>query len=246
MAKKRRADLKKAFYKGNVPKDEDFYSLIDSSLNADDDGITREEGKGISIKAEGKNLEVLSFYQKLGDESSGWFITLKSEDQHANPGLSIGKPNSGSLLFIENTGNVGIGMTRPDHKLDVDGMVGMKGRVGYYASSEVPADGKWHDVLSNLNEYQAFEVLATVGTKGAHAVMHAIAVCAYGQSKGAINATCGYFGRSRNKLEMRWSGTYFSYQLQIRSKRNYGPNVLIRYNIAKLFCHTREESADNK
>ena len=96
------------------------------------------------------------------------------------------------------------------------------------------ADGQWHDVLSDLNEYQAFEVVAAVGKKGAHSILHAIAVSTYGKSKSKITKTCGHFGWVRNKIDIRWTGSYFSYQLQVRTKSNYGEGVLIRYNIAKL------------
>lgn len=232
MSDKARASLKTAFMKGMIPKDEDFHDLIDSTLNKADDGISKNKGEGIRLQADGPNSELFAFYKNIRDLTPTWYINQKTED--GNTGLNIGEPNGGSRLFIETGGNVGIGITRPNHKLDVDGIVGMKGRYGYYAFGEVPADGKWHDVLSDLNEYQAFEVVATAGTKGAHAILHAIAVCTYGKSKGGINCTSGYFGRSRNKLELRWTGSYFSYQLQIRSKRHYGEGVLIRYNIAKL------------
>ena len=66
-------------------------------------------------------------------------------------------------------------------------------------------------------------------------MLHAIAVSTYGKSKGAITKTCGYYGWAKNKIDVRWSGSYFSYQLQIRTKTNYGDGVVIRYNIAKLY-----------
>lgn len=232
MSEKNRSSLINAFQKGKIPREEDFHDLIDSGLNKIDDGITRNKGEGLRLQAEGQNKELMSFYNNIRDLSPTWYINQKSED--GNDGFNIGEPNGGSRLFIESGGNVGIGITRPNHKLDVDGMVGMKGRIGYHAFGEVPADGKWHDVLTDLNEYQAFEVMATTGTKGAHAILHAIAVCTYGKSRGGITATNGYFGRSRNRLELRWTGTYFSFHLQIRSRRHYGEGVLIRYNISKL------------
>jgi len=232
MGEKSRANLKNAFLKGMIPKDEDFHDLIDATLNKADDGIIKNKGEGIRLQADGPNQELFAFYKNIHDLTPTWYINQKTED--GNTGLNIGETNGGSRFFIETGGNVGIGITKPNHKLDVDGIVGMKGRAGYFAFGEVPADGEWHDLLTDLNEYQAFEVIATTGTKGAHAILHATAVCTYGKSKGGITATSGYFGRSRNKMELRWTGTYFSYQLQIRTKRNYGDGVLIRYNIARL------------
>ncbi|MDB4533906.1 hypothetical protein N9242_03470 [Vicingaceae bacterium] len=232
MAEKNRASLKNLFLKGNIPKEHDFQTLIDSSINKVDDGISKSKGEGFKILAEGVNGELMSFYDNVKDLNPNWYINQKSED--GNEGLNIGEPNSGSRLFIEKGGNVGIGNTRPSTKLDVNGLITSQGRVGSYTYGELPANGEWHDVLSDLNEYNAFEIVATTGKKGAHAIMHAIAVATYGKSKPGISKTMGWFGSFRNKLDLRWTGTYFNYRLQVRTKSNYGEGVLIKYNISKL------------
>ncbi len=233
MAQKTRANLKNYFLKGNIPTEQDFHDFIDSSVNKIDDGIIKTKGEGIKILADGTNRELLRFFDNINDLNPTWTINQKTED--GNEGFNIVEPNGGSRLFIAKGGNVGIGSTRPDYKLDVSGMIGMEGRKGNFAFGEIPADGEWHDVLSDLNEYQAFEIIATVGKKGAHSILHAIAVSTYGKSKNAITKTCGYYGWSRNKLDVRWAGSYFSYQLQIKTKSNYGEGILIKYNIAKLY-----------
>lgn len=233
MTQKTRADLKNHFLKGNIPTEQDFHDFIESGINKLDDGITKNKGEGIRISADGPNRELMNFFDNIDDLNPTWVINQKSED--GNEGLNISEPNGGSRLFIEKGGNVGIGLTRPNNKLDVAGMVGMEGRKGNFSFGEVPADGAWHDILSDLNEYQAFEVIATVGKKGAHSILHAIAVSTYGKSKSKINKTIGHYGWARNKLDIRWSGSYFSYQLQIRTKSNYGEGILVRYNVAKLY-----------
>jgi hypothetical protein len=232
MAEKNRASLKNLFLKGKIPKESDFHELIDSSINKIDDGIGKSKGEGFKILAEGINGELMSFYDNLKDLNPNWYINQKAED--GNEGLNIGEPNGGSRLFIEKGGNVGIGSTKPATKLDVNGVVTSQGRIGSYAYGEVPANGEWHDLLSDLNEYTAFEVVATTGKKGAHAIIHAIAVATYGKSKPGISKTMGWFGSFRNKLDLRWTGTYFNYRLQVRTKVDYGDGVLIKYNLSKL------------
>ncbi|MCD6066921.1 MAG: hypothetical protein K0S33_1747 [Bacteroidetes bacterium] len=233
MAEKTRADLKNLFLKGTIPTERDFHDFIESGINKHDDGVYKNKGEGIRIHADGPNRELINFFDNINDLNPAWVLNEKSED--GNEGFNISEPNGGSRLFIEKGGNIGIGLTRPTNKLDVAGMVGMEGRKGSFAFGDVPADGQWHDVLSELNEYQAFEVIASVGKKGAHSILHAIAVSTYGQSKSAITKTCGYYGWAKNKIDIRWSGSYFSYQLQIRTKTNYGEGVLVKYNIAKLY-----------
>ena len=233
MAQKTRANLKNYFLKGNIPSEKDFHDFIDSCVNKIDDGIIKVKGEGIKILADGPNKELFNFFDNIDDLNPSWVINQKTED--GNEGLNISEPNGGSRFFIEKGGNIGIGSTKPSTKLEVAGLVGMEGRIGNFSFGEIPANGEWHDVISDLNEYQAFEIVASVGKKGAHSILHAIAVSTYGKSKSKISKTCGHYGWSRNKLAVRWFGSYFSYQLQIRTKSNYGEGIMIKYNIAKLY-----------
>ncbi len=233
MAQKTRANLKNYFLKGNIPSEKDFHDFIDSCVNKIDDGIIKVKGEGIKILADGPNKDLFNFFDNIDDLNPSWVINQKTED--GNEGLNISEPNGGSRFFIEKGGNIGIGSTKPSTKLEVAGLVGMEGRIGNFSFGEIPANGEWHDVISDLNEYQAFEIVASVGKKGAHSILHAIAVSTYGKSKSKISKTCGHYGWSRNKLDVRWFGSYFSYQLQIRTKSNYGEGIMIKYNISKLY-----------
>ena len=233
MAQKTRANLKNYFLKGNIPSEKDFHDFIDSCVNKIDDGIIKVKGECIKILADGPNKELFNFFDNIDDLNPTWVFNQKTED--GNEGLNISEPNGGSRFFIEKGGNIGIGSTKPSTKLEVAGLVGMEGRIGNFSFGEIPANGEWHDVISDLNEYQAFEIVASVGKKGAHSILHAIAVSTYGKSKSKISKTCGHYGWSRNKLDVRWFGSYFSYQLQIRTKSNYGEGIMIKYNISKLY-----------
>jgi hypothetical protein len=228
-----RKSLKNFFLKGNIPKEDNFHDFIDSGLNSVDDGISREKGEGFKIVSDGVNKELMSFYDNISDLNPNWVINQVAED--GNEGLNIGEPNGGSRLFIENGGNVGIGSTKPSSKLDVNGMVSSHGRIGLYVSGEVKADSKWHDVLTNLDEYSVLEIVASTGKKGAHAILYAIALSTYGKSKPAIQKTRARYGSMRNNIDIRWRGSFFNYQLQIRTKKNYGDGVMIKYNVSKLF-----------
>ena len=88
--------------------------------------------------------------------------------------------------------------------------------------------------MSDLDEYNIFEITASTGKKGSHAIIHAIAVATYGNSKPAITKTSGRYGSFRNSIDIRWGGSYFSYNLQIRTKKDYGDDINISYNISKL------------
>lgn len=231
MAKKNRAILKNYFLKGNVPKENHFQDLIDSFVNQEDDGIWKKQDEALKIKAEGTNEEMLQFFKNIEDMRPTWTVGIKAKD--GNEGFNISEEES--RFFIETGGNTGIGTTQPRNKLEVNGFVGMVGRIGYYAHGEIPADGNWHDVVTGLNHYNAFEIVAVVGRTGAHAITHAIAVSAYGNSKSAVSKTQGFFGWMRNKIDVRWTGSYFDYNLQLRTRRNIGDGVFVTYNIAKLF-----------
>ena len=233
MSSKNRKSLKNFFLRGSIPKEENFHDLIDASLNKVDDGISREKGEGFKIVSDGVNKELMSFYENINDLNPNWVVNQMTED--GNEGLNISEPNGGSRLFIEKGGNIGIGITKPNSKLDVNGLVSSHGQIGSYAFGEIPADGKWHDVLTNLDEYNVFQLVASTGKKGSHALLHALLLSTYGKSKPAIKKTRARYGSIRNNLDVRWSGTYFNYKLQLKSKKNYGDGVMIKYNISKLF-----------
>lgn len=140
---------------------------------------------------------------------------------------------------------MGIG-TKSDilYGLQVRGYAAMEGRIGTYQSGTVDADGKWHELpgLKKLNNCNAFEIVARAGKKGTgkFAILHAIAVCAYGPSGGKIKKTSTCFGFYWNKLSVRWRGDKHNYRLELCSKSHYGKggdgkNIPIYYHVTKLW-----------
>jgi hypothetical protein len=79
--------------------------------------------------------------------------------------------------------------------------------------------------------------MARTGLKGSgrFAIMHAIALSAYGHSRSRIRRTCAHYGFFWNKLKLRWKGSTHNYSLQLRSNSNFGSGVPIHYSITRLW-----------
>jgi hypothetical protein len=234
MSSRRRSELKNYFIKGRIPKEEDFQDLIDSTLNILDDDVQVNEEDGLILSPK-ENNSLLTFKEKTQEEGAFWRIELESDANNEQFLKFKFSQNEHAILSLAQDGKVGVGIEKPLHNLDVNGAIGSHGRIHYYRFGEVPADGQWHNIVENISDYSAFEVTAACGEKGAHAITHAIAVGTYGKSKGGINQTQNFFGRSRNRIELRWNGDYFNYALQIRSIRPYAKETNVKYHVGLLW-----------
>jgi hypothetical protein len=253
-----RENLRNLFKNGLIPSEKDYALLIESTINKLDDGFSKNEVDGLKITKAANSEKLISFYTEIDEDDAAFSIQL---NQTPKPGIAITafnnqkeytdienklpqpsydplQYNSKSFCF-DADGNVGIGrLSNDNYKLDVNGFAGFGGRIGNI-TSKIPADGKWHPIITNLNNCQAFEIIASTGKKekGRFAILHAIALSAFGgkKAKGKINKTSSYYGFCWNKISLKWTGSAKNYALQMRTGRNYGDNVFIIYYITELW-----------
>ncbi len=234
-----RLSLKALFRAGARPKESNFSSFIDSMINKIDDGISKTKEDGLILSPEGKESDrVLSVFESVEDELPQWSLTLNQEE---DKGLSIIAPvtqtEATNVIHFQKTGAIGIGTKKPRTTLEVDGILGTDSRVGTYKLATVPADGRWHDVLTNLDGCVAFEVVAQVGKEkaGKYALLHAHAISTFGKSHHRIRRTQAHYGWFWNKIAIRFTGSTYNYKLQLKTRSNYGGSQDIRFHIVRLW-----------
>lgn len=230
-----REQLKKYFRAGMLPTEIHFAILIDSMFNKVDDGINKDDEDGLMIFPAGDEEILLSFYDSLKDKKAN-FVLVNAQGE-AKGIILREKSSEHPTIFFEKGGNVGIGTDRPSQKLEVAGLIAAQGRVGSFKKGQVPADGEWHDMLTNLTGSQGFEIVAHAGRKqkGKYSLLHATALSTFGRSKPKITKTCAHFGFWWNKIDCRWTGDTFNYRLQIRTGSNYGGDSKISFQVGKLW-----------
>lgn len=197
-----REELKQYFRNGRMPSENHFGYLIDSTINKQEDGFSKDEENGLQISALGASKRLLSFYRATDDLEPFFFVekdeyeypALRLQPYHTAPDV---KEQDNNSFFFHTDGKLGIGKKcDPDFKVDIKGFAAMEGRIGSYKVGTVPADGKWHPVLEELDNCHAFEVVARTGLKhaGRHAMMHAYALSTFGGSRNKIRQSCAYYG----------------------------------------------------
>lgn len=243
MAILNRITLKNFFRKGSVPTETNFADLIDSSINIVEDGIGRSVDDGFRISPMGYSKRLLSFYENSQKSKPDWFISLNDGN---TKDLSFHETDNDYRLVLKNGGNIGIGVSNPSSLLHVNGCVSMSARKGNFATGEVPGDAKWHNILSDLDGVNAFEIMAQISGKkggGRYAIAHAIALATFGGylSRWSIRKTAANYGGFLNQIQFRWKGTVNNYALQVRTRRHYGLNdqnaepYQIKFNASQLW-----------
>lgn len=241
MALKDRDTLKNLFKKGKLPSENSFGDIIDSTINKIDDGFSKSMEDGLMLSPIGKSKKVLSVFNKVTDKEAQW--SLETEDgageSKKESQLHFKTGADENLLTLSSQGRVGIGNETPMHDLDVQGTAAMSARVGNRAEDSLtPADGKWHTIVSDLNYCNMFEIVARTGVvkSGNHAMVHALAMSSYGNSNAKVKHTYVRFSWWRPlRIKLRWTGDTYNYKLQIKTSRNLGKDVLIKYHVTELW-----------
>ncbi|HRW61885.1 MAG TPA: hypothetical protein P5132_00275 [Bacteroidales bacterium] len=231
-----RKSLKGYFKKGQLPTEGHFHDLIDSFINKVDDGMSKTMEDGLMLSPIGESRKLISFFKNIEDKSPVW----KIEVDETNADLKITNRVGDVVVNISEDGKIGINNESPEANLDVTGSIAMSGRQGNAFKGKIPADGKWHKIVSGLNGCHMFEVNAGVGKKktGKYALLHAIAISAYGKSKNKIKVTQGRYGVWGNNIKIKWTGGTYNFNLEMKTRHSYGEGVAINYNIQKLWHDT--------
>lgn len=233
MALENRETLKSYFKKGSMPQEGHFADLVDSFVNKIDDGLSKTIDEGLMLSPIGASPKLMSFFESIEEKNPAWTLEINS----GTSVLSFKNHINESVLSLQSEGKVGINTELPEYELDVRGIAGLEGRIGTYIKGKIPADGKWHSVVEQLNGCHAFEIVAGVGKKqrGKYALVVAHAVSTYGSSKAKIQVTQSHYGVRCNQLQLRWAGTTYDYRLEMRSRCDYGDECQISFYISKLW-----------
>jgi len=236
MARRNRDTLKNYFEKGKRPSQEAFEDLIDSSLNTLDDGFSGSPETGIGLSPLNDKGVIISAYNKPGDEKALWEIAVKDNDLHILH--CDDNDNSVPVFTIRHQGD----KNHRSKDILIEGTISCSGRKGSYLTGEVPADGKWHDILGDPVDLEegcwAFEVVAGCGERnsGRYALMTATAMHCFG-NKPRIKKLSSNFGVFGNRLCIRWvkMKNRYTCRLQLKTFFRYTEGVNIKYQIAKLW-----------
>lgn len=239
MPKINRNTLKNYFKNGNVPSQDQFGDLIDSTLNIIDEGFDKTPEEGLKVAQLGDEGRLISFFREILGDKPIYFVRL-DRDEHIVFGTAEGR----NVLSL---GRSRIsGADQNSYELDVGGVIKAEGRIG--AGSSVPADGRWHDITGTLTGCHAFEVMAGVGGpagQGRYALVHAFALNTFNPKgplfnflnlKKGIKYQPAYYRARQDKLRLRWhSEGAHVYRLQLKSNSDYGDGIQAQCYVTKLW-----------
>ena len=235
MSVKSRDILKYAFSNGSIPTQDDFSNFIDSFVHKKEDGLFSDD-HGLRIVPTGNSQKLISFFNNLNVDSPLWSFEKNDRGKNAYD-INIANIKSESVLYLSLDGNVGIGNKYPKEKIEVNGNVTYRGRRGTYKCGTIPGDGKWHVIVPSLNKCNAFEIIAKINKpgKGMHAIMYAIALSAFNGKRSDIVKHHAYYGSYREKIKLRWRGSDFNYNLEMKTFSDYGGSHNIEYYVTNLW-----------
>lgn len=234
-----RETLYELFKNGKRPTEDDFKDLIFSMINKLDDGISKDFHHGLELAPQGMTGEkLLSFFHRVDDPDPAWTVGITSKEEGGGLSMENGKTQN-SAIYIDGDGQVGIGTKYPKARLDVPGTAAITTLKGNYADGTVAADGQWHTLLTDLEGCNIYNIIACANGEqgeGKYAMVHATAVNAYDGRKGRFRTTRNWYGWYWwRRIQLRWTGNPFSYNLQMRTRSNYGKDAVIHYQIMELW-----------
>lgn len=222
-----RPALKQLFANGQLPDGNDFGDLIDS--------MVQQDQLGSAVTKLGDRIDALA--QQV--------VALSIERDHLDRKLAMLADEVKALQNSEPFSPVGDAVQTPD-------WLGAAGRYGCYRDGQpmdsadsmvgdgVRADGKWHRIVSHLENGQAFEVLALarrLADPRAAVLTDALVLfggAAWMDGTHGISQTHSIaWWRQRQRISLRWEHTYDGCYLSIRTNCDYGPGAMIRYHITR-------------
>lgn len=241
MARRNRATLKDYFRHGRRPTERAFEDLIDSNLNTLDDGFfTHSPEIGIGLAPQTENGVVISTYARAGDDHPIWDIAVGREEHDLLIRHKEGNAGGKVALTLKHADDPSGKYSKGD--VFVHGQLHVRSTKGAFLSGEVPADGRWHDILNNdtVESEGCWMFQVTAGCaqrdKGRYALLHALAMHCFGSQR-KISKTRSHFGIFGNRLAIRWlpiKGT-FKCRLQLKTLFRYDEDKVITYHITSLW-----------
>ncbi len=209
MSQQDRKTLKNYFSEGSLPTSHHYSDLVDSMVTWKDDGFDKDPDEGWRIAATDTGA-LMSYYTGIGESEPKWTLGMgRTEGSLHYSSQTEGEQTPGFSMLPD--GRFGVVNAKPKWRLDVNGVVRMKGRIGYPrrdGEQVIPADGEWHNISEVLDGCHAIEVIAGVGGekyKGHYALIHAIALNAYNPRNWFLN---WLFGRKRIRKQQAVFGSY--------------------------------------
>lgn len=236
MTKVNRETLRSYFRSGSRPTGEQFEDLIESVPNIIDDGIARSDGEGLKLAPINGKGAVLEFFRDIQDDRAAWKITI---DPVVGT-LSLVNENDDPVLTF-NSGDP----VRVHTGIESYGGVSAPGFTGTFRQSRIidrpaKADGRWHTLpLAEQEERdgcRAYRIIAGCGkpATGKYALLEATAIQCCGKKR-RIRTTSSWIGCRLHRIRLRWHTENGQTVLQIRTRKNYGDSVTIRYQVTELW-----------
>lgn len=247
---KSRKELKDLFRNGCLPDQSSFSYLIDSFVHQNDQW-DRTPANGSPATGSQHRISALNRAWYVYIDSQNNLVVAESDATrlriNANDKVEIGGPDAPFALQVN--GWTGIGM-RTGTYLPAD-----ETRKEYPSSAlaplQVPADGRWHPIISGLGKCHAFEIVASASgasASGLNAITHAVAVTAVSGGRNSIRPAFSYNGWFFwRKIKFKWQangGGWFKkgadYSLCVKTGCDFGKGddgkpAMIRYHITRMW-----------